>query len=334
MHNGIIHRTAYLDKSVTDIINGIVANEITAAEIDDDAIINRPRRKAKIRLIVMGGGYDTRSMKLLERYLLLENGGKNRNDVDPQRHDNLLRRKMQPQQLQPRQNLQLRFWRRLKRGHSQVEMQLHAFDKNTTSLLSLASLSSSNCDYNLECYELDLPEVVRAKRQLIQTRLYRRRPWLKQMTTGATGDYPHLIPVNFNDVNETRKALESILQIPPSKTECDYLLGSDGNAAVGATTNIILFEGVMIYLDEGIPHSLLQLCSDVLNETRNTSTDVGALSSSPSSGYLCFADRLENIPGGDVSAAHVELASTGWELKDWLPKPGLARHMGVAHLRT
>jgi hypothetical protein len=324
-----LHRTAYLDKSVTAIINGIVANETTAAEIDYDAIIIRPRRKAKIRLIVMGGGYDTRSMKLLERYLLLENDEKNRNDVNPRRHDDHLRRKMQR-----RQHLQLRIRRRLKGGHSEEKKQSHAFDKNSTSLLSLASLSSSNCDYNLECYELDLPEVVRAKRQLIQTRLHRRRPWLKQMTTGTTGDYPNLVPVNFNDLNETRKALEGILQFPSSKTEDDYLLASDGNAAVGAATNIILFEGVMIYLDEGIPHSLLQLCSDVLNERHNTSTDDGASSLSPSSGYLCFADRLENIPGGDVDAAHVELASTGWALLDWLPKPGLARHMGVARLRT
>ena len=51
------------------------------------------------------------------------------------------------------------------------------------------------------------------------------------------------------------------------------------------------------------------------------------------SSYLCFADRLENIPGGDEDAADIEMNSTGWELIDWWPKPGLARHMGVARLR-
>jgi hypothetical protein len=333
MHAMSLRRTAYLDKSVTGIINSFVANEITATKTDDDAIESRPRRKARIRVIVMGGGYDTRSLKILERYLLLKNDEKNRtDDISPPKR--LLRRKVQP-----RQHVQLRFWKRSKRGRFREdglkrEKQSHSFDDSTTSLLSLTSLSSSKSEYNLECYELDLPEVVRAKRQLIQTRLQRRRPWLKQMTTGIAGEYPYLIPVNLNDVNETRNALEGILQIPSSpsgdETGDDNIPGCDDDI-----TNIILFEGVMIYLDEGIPHSLLQLCSDVLNERINTSMAPGASSSSSSSsGYLCFADRLDNIPGGDIDAAHVELASTGWELLDWLPKPGLARHMGVARLRT
>ncbi len=290
---------------------------------------NRPRKKSNIRLIVMGGGYDTRSMKLIERYLLLGNDGKIGNDITRQRHYDLLHRK-----LHPRQHLRRRFWKRIKRGRSEEGKQDPVFDNNITSLLSLSSLSSSNSEYNLECYELDLPEVVSAKRQLIQTRLHRRRPWLKHMTTG-TRIYPKLIPVDFNDVDETRKALEGILVTPSSPngntTEDDHPLGS-GDDVPGATTNIILFEGVMIYLVGGVPHSLLKLCSDVLGECSNRSPGNRASKLSPSSGYLCFADRLENIPGGDIDAAKVELESTGWELLDWLPKPGLARHMGVARL--
>mmetsp|Transcript_35583 Transcript_35583/g.77997 ORF Transcript_35583/g.77997 Transcript_35583/m.77997 type:complete len:83 (-) Transcript_35583:1046-1294(-) len=75
----------------------------------------------------------------------------------------------------------------------------------------------------------------------------------------------------------------------------------------------------MIYLDEGIPSALLRICSNVLD-----SKDL--------SGSLCFADRLENIPEGYLSDAITELTSNGWELNEWLPKPGLARHMGQASL--
>ena len=293
-----------------------------ATTIANNDHTNRPRKKSNIRLIVMGGGYDTRSMKLLERYLLLGNDDKIGNDVTFQRHYDLLHRK-----LHPRQYLQHRFRFIL----SEEGKQDRSFDNNIPSLLSLSSLSSSSREYNLECYELDLPEVVRDKRQLIQTRLLRRRPWLKHMKP-----FPKLIPVDFNDMDETRRALEGILIIPSSTngniTEDDHRLGS-GDDVLGANTNIILFEGVMIYLDGGVPHALLKLCSDVLGECSNLSSGDRTSPLSSSSGYLCFADRLENIPGGDVDAAKVELESTGWELLDWLPKPGLARHMGVARLR-
>jgi hypothetical protein len=38
------------------------------------------------------------------------------------------------------------------------------------------------------------------------------------------------------------------------------------NSAEAPTANIILFEGVLIYLDQGVPHSLLNLCSNVLRK--------------------------------------------------------------------
>ena len=160
-------------------------------------------------------------------------------------------------------------------------------------------------DYDLECFELDLPEVVRAKTQLLQTRLFKRRPWLQDVSKEYR---PQLIPVDFNNLNDTRNALEGII------------LSDDADNK--NVHNIIIFEGVMIYLDEGVPHALLDICSSILNKRK-----------SQSSSYLCFADRLENIPGGDEEAAHMEMESTGWKLLDWLPKPGLARHMGIARLR-
>ncbi|KAL9186738.1 hypothetical protein ACHAXT_010458 [Thalassiosira profunda] len=263
-HANVEIRTAYLDKSLANVINTIMRDGETTKDT------------TKIRLIVMGGGYDTRSFKLMERSLA--------NDESTP-HIDLLRRKRQIQQ--PRR------WRRMLRRNRAPPQ--NAFD-NITSL-----------DFELECHELDLPVVVKAKRQLLRDRLFRRRPWLRELT-----DYPRLVEADFNDLDATRRALEGILRA-----------NDDDGSAVH---NVILFEGVMIYLDEGTPHALLQLCSEVLNEH-------GQALDRSSSSYLCFADRLENIPDGDEDAANAEMESTGWELVDWLSKPGLARHMGVARLK-
>mmetsp|Transcript_9463 Transcript_9463/g.19000 ORF Transcript_9463/g.19000 Transcript_9463/m.19000 type:complete len:538 (+) Transcript_9463:206-1819(+) len=280
-HANVEIRTAYLDNSVSNLVanltklkyNSFNATILTPANTQKSNDISEKsvHGRKKIRLIVMGGGYDTRSFKLLEQ-LLLKNG------TNP--HQSLLQRSRQK-----------KFPRRLfQRQKTHTKVNNSAFDK------------LSNCNYDLECYELDLPEVVHAKSQLLKKRLSRRRQWLSE-----TQNYPKLIAVDFNNLNQTRAALEDVL-----------------HNALGEETNvdtIILFEGVMIYLDPGIPHSLLSLCSDVLGRNKQGNC------------FLCFADRLENIPGGDEDMARLEMENTGWELMDWLSKPGLARHMGVARLK-
>jgi len=244
-HANVEIRTSYLDRSLCNVINSIVEQSVG-------------EKREKIRLIVMGGGYDTRSFKLLEQMLI-----NNRTSE----HGEVLLRSRQRRR---------RFWR-------STQSTPNAF-QNLTS-----------CNFDLECYELDLPVVVEAKRKLIQSRLLRRRPWLKSVE-----DYPRLIEADFNDLVSTRQTLESIV------------------ARDRSAHNIVVFEGVMIYLDEGVPHGLLEMCSGVLGGSNST---------------VCFADRLENIPGGDEDAARVEMEKTGWTLDDWLSKPGLARHMGVAWLK-
>lgn len=195
--------------------------------------------KKKIRLIVMGGGYDTRSMKLLEKSLL-----QNENTT----HHELLQQKRQSQHRGG--------WRNILRRQTRFSPNKNAFDNITSNY------------YDLECYELDLPEVVHAKRQLLQSRLFRRRPWLKDV---AAYEYPKLISVNFNNLNDTQRALEEIILGRLEKNNEDDL-------TVSSIDNIILFEGVMIYLDEGIPHSLLGLCSNVLSKQSNLG---GAISEIP-----------------------------------------------------
>lgn len=143
-------------------------------------------------------------------------------------------------------------------------------------------------------FELDLPMVVDAKKNILESERFRRRRPL------TTKDFlPTTYPVNLNELEKVKVALNEILR------------------ETGDWHTIFLFEAVMIYLDEGAPRALLQLCSE-------------ALKTSGCRGSLCFADRLENIPGGDHDIADRELAGTGWNLVEWLPKPGLARHMGRA----
>lgn len=149
----------------------------------------------------------------------------------------------------------------------------------------------------IECaYELDLPEVVEAKTKLLTSRrLQRRRPTVTQSML------PQMVGVNLNRVEDVERALVEIF---------------DNNKDDNCYT-VFLFEAVLIYLDEGIPSALLQLCSR-LSTNKNAS--------------LVFADRLENIPAGDKRIGQSELEELGWKVVEWLPKPGLARHMGRAEL--
>jgi hypothetical protein len=284
-HNTIIYintvanalsRTAYLDKAVSSIISTIISNQPYNSTSQSTPI--------NIRLIVMGGGYDTRSFKLIEHHLM--------------HSDNT------PSELLQRRNKQrISIWSKL-------------FRRKKSNPLN--ALPSSN-RYNLQCYELDLPEVVATKQKLIESRLSHRRPWLKKSATAVDAGTsttatpnPTLIEADLNNLNQTQSILESILS-------------SNNESNDGPKANIILFEGVMIYLDEGVPHSLLKLCSRVMRRHHSNTTST--------SNYLCFADRLDNIPGGDMELAKAEMDCTGWILQDWLSKPGLARHMGYAYLK-
>ena len=152
--------------------------------------------------------------------------------------------------------------------------------------------------------ELDLPQVVSAKERLFQ-RLLKRRPWLKEFSM------PTLVPSDFNDLPDVEQKLRGVLL-----QEC----GDSADEIVEWHT-IFVFEGVMIYLNDGVPSSLLNLTSRILHENGME-------------GSLCFADRLENVPGGELDSGVNELKNNGWEMKDWSPKPGLARHMGSASLST
>ena len=147
-----------------------------------------------------------------------------------------------------------------------------------------------------EAWELDITKVLDSKVVMLE-RLKSRR---------HTAKLPILVSVDLNDVETFEN-----LRLPGIVTE-----DKDWHT-------IFLLEGVLIYLKEGVPDKLLSACASSLKEN-----DVG--------GSLVFADLLRGIPDGDFQIAKERLELDGWKLSedDWCVKPGLARHMGTAQLRT
>jgi hypothetical protein len=85
---------------------------------------------------------------------------------------------------------------------------------------------------------------------------------------------------------------------------------------------IVLLEGVLIYLDEGIPDKALSVCSNLLKERGL-------------SGSLVFADILRGIPEGNFEMAKDRLDGASLVESSWSVKPGLARHiMGTARVEA
>jgi Leucine carboxyl methyltransferase len=192
------------------------------------------------------------------------------------------------------------------------------YDVRCSRLLSTTTTTFPN-DHNngncilLEAYELDLPSVV-ASKQAILDRLQKRRPGSR---------HPTLIPINLNDVDgSVQQTLERIM-----------------TTETATTYTIFISEGVSIYLNKGVPSRLLRLLGDLARKKAASYNGSSSISNSSavaasSVASFCFADRLENVPGGDIVAARNELSQAGMELLDWCPKPGLARHMGVARIHN
>jgi O-methyltransferase involved in polyketide biosynthesis len=197
------------------------------------------------------------------------------------------------------------------------------YDVRCSRLLSSRNSSSSTtflndqrCNVKLEAYELDLPSVVESKR-IILNRLQQRRSDASQ--------HPTLVAVDLNDVDGcVRPTLERIMM--PTNTT------SSTTTTCTNTYTIFISEGVLIYLNQGVPSRLLRLFGDLAKQKAASSSSIASSSSSSSVASFCFADRLENVPGGDIMAARNELSQAGMELLDWCPKPGLARHMGVTRI--
>ncbi|CAJ1953053.1 unnamed protein product [Cylindrotheca closterium] len=147
-----------------------------------------------------------------------------------------------------------------------------------------------------EAWELDMPQVLQSK-EIMLDRLGRRRPSTKR---------PNLVAQDLNDLSSFVETFANTIQ------------DIDDDAS---WHNIIVLEGVLIYLNEGIPSSLLTVCSKQSQER-----DLSA--------SLVFADLFRALPSLEVGEVEAFFKSMGWSLdrSSWCPKPGLARHMGVARV--
>ena len=152
-------------------------------------------------------------------------------------------------------------------------------------------------------YEVDLPAVV-AQKSSVFKRFQVRRP---------QSIMPKLYGADLNDLDEVKKQLR-----------CIFTEGLEVNAiSIEKRPTVFVVEAVLMYLEEKNVMPLLKMC---MSEAAMYSTSV----------QLCFADRLPHMPHNDKDllvekeAAEVLLKSVGLDLKIWQPKPGRARHMGVA----
>jgi len=158
-----------------------------------------------------------------------------------------------------------------------------------------------------EAFELDLPQVVAAKRYLIaneDTCFQRNKP---------RAVVPELYALDLNDIKVAQRVLERI--VSESRNDTDK--------TPRRYVNILVFEGVLVHLQKGSAHEILKMASNVLGTLPNDST-VGT--------YMVFADMLDNVRNRDYELAFRELESTGWDLDIWVGNPTKAPHMGLAHL--
>lgn len=153
---------------------------------------------------------------------------------------------------------------------------------------------------SIPCYELDLPAVIEQKRGLVARASLR----LPKLTEGASSIT--YVSANLSDVSAARRAVR--------QTMLSALSGRRGGRVV------VVCEALLIYLPA---HSATQLLRAVADEA----TSAGAASIS-----FCFADALPGVEGIARWDAEDVLRAAGLHLDpgSWTPKPGLARHMGVA----
>ena len=112
---------------------------------------------------------------------------------------------------------------------------------------------------------------------------------------------------------EVTATLRSALQ-PTERASTSSSSTRDGGTA------IFVLEALLIYIEPEAAAGLLRACADE------------AAAAGFARATLCFADRLPGVKGFEYDEARSMLAQTGFALEEetWLPKPGLARHMGVA----
>jgi hypothetical protein len=202
-----------------------------------------------------------------------------------------------------------------------------------------------------QAIEVDLDQVIQAKSRILTSYQFRRRR--PSFAANNSTLLPTFFPVDLNQLDQVRKVLLEILTLPTAITTTTTTTA----AAAGATSDdrsndvaqapeakeswhtIFLWEGVLMYLNDGVPHQLLQLCRQVLDTVNgNTNSRIGQPPSTATTkttlqtGSLCFADDLGIGDTDDLERAQDIFHRLGWNIVDWLPKGSRTRHMGIAEM--
>jgi len=189
-----------------------------------------------------------------------------------------------------------------------VEAELQAANVGAAALVALgAGFDGRSLRYatsEMACVELDLPEVIEQKRGLVK-RAVRRLPGLESAATYIT-----YIGANLSNVPEARAALKTAMTTAVRR----------GRKRLPAV--IIICEALLIYLPREAAAQLLRSAVEEAHEA-----GVQQVS-------LCFADALPGMESVAYADAQRFFTSVGLQLvpETWTPKPGLARHMGVARV--
>lgn len=154
-----------------------------------------------------------------------------------------------------------------------------------------------------KAWELDLKPVAESKQKLVK-RLYQQLPQLAHVENSL-----NILHVDLNDLDQLETALT--------------LITRDQSVS---THTIILTEAVLMYLDDGIPSKILQICLKRFG---------------PRVSWL-FVDRFKESTKDESESSRRDIitvaqqpwneysALNGWQVVNWLIKPGGTRHMGIA----
>jgi hypothetical protein len=143
-----------------------------------------------------------------------------------------------------------------------------------------------------EAIELDLPNVIQAKKALLESPTFQqRRPHCQ---------IPQMAEVNLNDIETTNATLRNLW----SKEQ--------------PTFTIFLLEGILVHLESGSSSKVLKLLRSFCDDQDN------------SNGCLVFSDRIQGVNNRSLDLAKTVLSETGWKLTEFLATPTRTPHFGVA----
>ena len=345
-HQNVALRTLYLDqlllselKSNTYDVNS--QNDNNHRSMNDTsniptstAINSDVESKRRYRIVTLGGGFDTRSI----RFAL-----KTRQQQQHQHNNNQQRQDLT--QFPSIFNLPSMKW--MKRKISRT---------NTSS-----SYDDNNVNNNaFEFYEIDLPHVIDQKRIILKRFLQRRK-----LFHGNTKILPKLYKANLNNVTAIEYCLNEIdndHHREYSYGSSDYDDDNNNNSCTSKTKSIqsnlkksyyktiIITEAVLMYLNEDNIKPLLQTCIDKLSKNSDnlslcftdrfpgiripttSRTTLTSTTSTASSTLMIPTSTTASTTATDDEKSDVQeyLISINLNLTKWLTKPGRARHMGVA----